>query len=72
MTETNPFPSTRKTLCDACPFRKFAERSPGSIPGRLWIWHTTWCPGWKRSQKARWEQGLPPPPLGDRRGFWAD
>jgi hypothetical protein len=23
------------------------DRNPESILGRLWRWHTNWCPGWK-------------------------
>lgn len=59
-------------LCGTCPFRKLAERRPGSVLGRLWLWHTTFCPGWKRYVKSRREQGQPPPDLGSRRGFWKE
>ncbi|HOJ67981.1 MAG TPA: hypothetical protein PKX28_04880 [Candidatus Hydrogenedentes bacterium] len=34
--------------CDTCPMRKRFERNPRSLLGRLWLWHTGWCPGWKR------------------------
>ncbi len=37
--------------CDACKFRSYAERKPGSFIARLWNWHTKWCPGWKAYQK---------------------
>jgi hypothetical protein len=57
-------------LCDMCPLGKIARQSPGSLLGRLWVWHTGFCPGWKRYVKTRWEQGQPPPALGSRRGFW--
>jgi hypothetical protein len=38
--------------CEKCWFRSYAERKPRSILGRLWRWHTGWCPGWKAYQKA--------------------
>ncbi len=31
--------------------RKHAERKPRSLMGRLWRWHTKFCPGWKGYQK---------------------
>lgn len=58
--------------CDMCPFGNTARRSPGSLLGRLWVWHTSFCPGWKRYVKARRERGLPPPELGSGRGLWAE
>ncbi len=33
--------------CQECKFRKKYDRNPRSFLGRLWKWHTRWCPGWK-------------------------
>jgi len=33
--------------CEKCNFRAKYDRNPRSILGRLWKWHTGWCPGWK-------------------------
>lgn len=38
--------------CGNCPLRKKAEARPKSILGRLWRWHTNWCPGWKAYQES--------------------
>ncbi|MEE4312965.1 MAG: hypothetical protein V2J11_00615 [Desulfofustis sp.] len=34
--------------CDSCSFRKKYETRPGSLLGRLWLFHTRFCPGWRR------------------------
>ena len=34
--------------CSTCPLRGRYDRHPGSLLGRLWRWHATWCPGWKK------------------------
>ena len=34
-------------LCASCAFRGRYERNPRSFLGRLWRWHTKFCPGWK-------------------------
>lgn len=36
--------------CANCALRKDAEANPKSFKGRLWFWHTKWCPGWKKYQ----------------------
>lgn len=36
-----------KHNCDDCKFRAKHDRNPSSLMGRLWRWHTNWCPGWK-------------------------
>ena len=59
-------------MCDICPGRRMAERSPESFLGRMWAWHTGWCPGWKRYVKARHAHGEGPPSTGSRRGMWAE
>lgn len=46
-----------KFACETCTFRKKAETKPNSFMARLWRWHTGWCPGWKKYQKALAEQG---------------
>ena len=32
--------------------RARAEAAPRSFLGRLWHWHTRWCPGWKAYQRS--------------------
>jgi hypothetical protein len=34
--------------CVNCRMRQRYERAPRSLLGRLWKWHTGWCPGWKK------------------------
>jgi hypothetical protein len=36
-----------RSRCAHCAIRKWAEAKPDSLLGRLWYWHTNWCPGWK-------------------------
>jgi hypothetical protein len=38
--------------CGMCKLRQYAERKPESIIGKIWLWHTKWCPGWKAYQKS--------------------
>lgn len=38
--------------CGNCRFRAKYDANPGSILGRLWRWHTGWCPGWKAYMKS--------------------
>lgn len=33
--------------CEKCNFRKKYDHNPRSLIGRIWKWHTGWCPGWK-------------------------
>jgi len=40
-----------KHNCEECPMRKRAEAKPKSLIGRVWHWHTNWCPGWKSYQE---------------------
>jgi hypothetical protein len=42
--------------CEVCRLRAYAERRPTSLIGRLWRWHTKWCPGWRAYQRHRAEQ----------------
>jgi hypothetical protein len=56
--------------CDRCKFRQMADKSNSPLLGRLWVWHTSFCPGWKRYVKARFEHGEQPPGKGHRRGYW--
>jgi hypothetical protein len=42
----------RLTFCAGCPLRKWAERRPASWLARLWVWHTSWCPGWSAYQRS--------------------
>jgi hypothetical protein len=43
--------SERRHNCEDCGLRKRAEKRPNSLLGRLWRWHTGWCPGWKSYQR---------------------
>jgi hypothetical protein len=36
-----------KSMCDRCWLRGRYEQSSQSFLGKLWRWHTGWCPGWK-------------------------
>jgi hypothetical protein len=55
--ETNQTPSSEKVYgCETCPMRKKGEEKPKSLMGRLWRWHTSWCPGWKEYQAHLAEQ----------------
>ena len=38
--------------CEQCQFRARYDRNPRSLLGRLWKWHTGWCPGWKAYLKS--------------------
>lgn len=42
--------------CAKCKIRGLYERKPRSILGRLWRWHTRWCPGWKAYMKSLSDQ----------------
>jgi len=33
--------------CANCAFRAKYDNNPQSFLGRIWKWHTRWCPGWK-------------------------
>jgi hypothetical protein len=33
--------------CATCKFRAKYDAKPQSLLGRLWRWHTNWCPGFK-------------------------
>ena len=38
--------------CASCKFRAKYDHNPRSILGRIWKWHTGWCPGWKAYLKS--------------------
>lgn len=38
--------------CENCKLRKKYDRAPDSVLGKLWRWHTGWCPGWKSYLKS--------------------
>jgi hypothetical protein len=38
--------------CTKCSFRARYDKKPQSILGRLWRWHTNFCPGWKSYMKS--------------------
>jgi hypothetical protein len=33
--------------CETCFMRKHYEKNPRSLLGRIWRWHTGFCPGWR-------------------------
>lgn len=33
--------------CENCKFRGRYDKNPESVLGKIWKWHTGWCPGWK-------------------------
>ena len=37
----------KEKRCSTCRMRAYHDRKPDSIMGRIWKWHTSWCPGWK-------------------------
>jgi hypothetical protein len=39
---------TKEQNCENCGFRAKYDNNPRSLLGRLWRWHTGWCPGWKQ------------------------
>lgn len=54
---TQTKPESEKTIaCETCSMRKKAEDNPKSLMGRIWRWHTGWCPGWKAYQAHLAEQ----------------
>lgn len=42
--------------CESCKFRGRYEKNPKSFLGRLWRWHTKFCPGWKMYVKSLTEE----------------
>ena len=38
--------------CANCMMKSRYEQKPRSILGRLWRWHTKWCPGWKSYMRS--------------------
>jgi len=34
--------------CETCKFRATYDNNPKSLLGRIWRWHASWCPGWKK------------------------
>jgi len=38
--------------CENCGIRAKYDKNPKSLLGRLWRWHTGWCPGWKKYMKS--------------------
>ena len=38
--------------CERCGMRKRYESKPKSLLGRLWRWHSGWCPGWRAYVKG--------------------
>ncbi len=38
--------------CEHCKFRGRYDKNPESVLGKIWKWHTGWCPGWKSYLKS--------------------
>lgn len=38
--------------CEHCKFRGRYDKNPASVLGKIWKWHTGWCPGWKSYLKS--------------------
>jgi hypothetical protein len=41
-----------ETGCENCGLRAKYDQNPRSFLGRLWRFHTSWCPGWKKYMKS--------------------
>lgn len=50
-----------ESRCHSCGARARAESKPKSLLGRLWRWHTGWCPGWKAYIRELESKGLEAP-----------
>ncbi len=37
-----------KHKCESCGMQAKYEKNPKSLIGRLWRWHTGWCPGFRK------------------------
>lgn len=44
--------------CSDCTFRKYWEKHPRSLLGRLWKFHTNFCPGWIRYTHSFYPEDL--------------
>ena len=42
----------KKARCSNCSMRARYDRNPKSLIGRVWRWHTGFCPGWKSYMKG--------------------
>ena len=45
-----------ESKCEHCPWRAKYDQNPKSVLGRLWRWHTAWCPGWRSYLKSLTEE----------------
>ena len=52
MSQSKPTVRAADMSCATCALRARAEANPKAFMARLWRWHTTWCPGWSKYQKA--------------------
>ena len=39
---------TGNSSCETCRLRARHDSAPRSLLGRLWRWHASWCPGWRK------------------------
>lgn len=42
--------------CETCTMRSKYDKNPKSLLGRLWKFHTRFCPGWKMYLKSMPEE----------------
>lgn len=42
--------------CENCKLRANYDKNPKSLLGRIWHWHTGFCPGWKAFFTAQDEE----------------
>ncbi|MFC1734578.1 hypothetical protein ACFL1X_00570 [Candidatus Hydrogenedentota bacterium] len=40
-----------KSHCASCKVCQYAQKKPETFIGRIWRWHSKWCPMWKAYQK---------------------
>lgn len=57
---------SRQMGCETCGLRRAAERRPNGLLARLWRWHTGWCPGWRKYQRALLAEGRQTPAAGGK------
>ena len=38
--------------CASCRMRKKYDENPKSFVGRIWKWHISFCPGWKKYMQS--------------------
>lgn len=46
-----------KSRCANCKVCRYGQEKPDTLIGKLWRWHSRWCPFWKAYQRELAEQG---------------